>query len=104
MQFVSSFVTNPVERLILCHCFCFKKKPRQIFFFQTGSLPKQEAVLKATAVRSPLPAGNVVDSSLSAGGGGSSGGGGSGRGEGGWGAGDISSNLPYTALPHGASP
>ncbi len=73
-------------------------------------------VLKATAVRSPLQAGNVIDSSLSslsssqggpAGGEGSSRGGGWGRG-GGWvegkGAGDISSTLPYTALPHGASP
>ncbi len=52
---------------------------------------QQEAVLKATAVRNPLPAGNVVDSSLSSlsspqGRGGTSGGsgreGGSGRGRG----------------------
>ena len=42
---------------------------------------KQEAVLKATAVRSPLPAGNVIDSSLSSLP--SPRGGGSGRGEGG---------------------
>ncbi len=37
----------------------------------------------------------------SSGGGGSGSGGGSGRGEG---AGDISVQLPCTALPHGASP
>ncbi len=65
-------------------------------------------------------AGNVVDSSLSSlsSGGGGHGGGGLGEGVGGeegWGrggglggqgegAGDISSTLPYTALPHGASP
>ncbi len=88
---------------------------------------KQEAVLKATAVRSPLPAGHVIDSSLSSlsfpcvcvWGGSSEGrgvqwgegvqqGDGVGEGEGvggrGRGAGDISSTLPYTALPHGASP
>ncbi len=63
-------------------------------------------MLKATAVLSPLPAGDVVDSSLSslslAGGrGGPAGGEGLGEGEG---AGDISSTLPYTALPHGAYP
>ncbi len=46
---------------------------------------KQEAVLKATAVRSPLPAGNVVDSSLSSLS--SLGGGGVRQGEGGWGGG-----------------
>ncbi len=43
---------------------------------------KHEAVLKATAVRSPLPAGNVVDSSLSSLS--SPQGGGSGRGRGVW--------------------
>ncbi len=83
-----------------------------------NDLSKQEAVLKATAVRSPLLAGNVVDSSMSSlsslRGGGSGGGRESGRqrgvwwGEGGWGegkgAGDILIQLPYTALPHGASP
>ncbi len=60
---------------------------------------EQEAVLKATAVRSPLPAGNVVDSSLSSLSSLQGGGSGGGRG-----AGDISSTMPYTALPHGASP
>ena len=55
-------------------------------------------------------AGNVIDSSLSlsstshVGGGGSRQGEGEGRGLSGQGAGDISSTLPYTALPHGASP
>ena len=65
--------------------------------FLCVSVPEQEAVLKATTVRSPLPAGNVVDSSLSlsssraggalVGGGGSSGGGGWGGAEGGGGGG-----------------
>ena len=67
---------------------------------------QQEAVLKATTVRSPLPARNVVDSSLSSlsslqkGGGGGSGGVG-GLGEGGRGH-FIQPSI--TALPQGASP
>ncbi len=72
------------------------------------SKPKQEAVLKATVVRSPLPAGNVIDSSLSslsspppAGREVRSGEGVHQR-EGGWGegAGDISSTLPYILHYH----
>ncbi len=79
---------------------------------------KQEAVLKATAVRSPLPVMSLIlpcppclVSHTGQGGGVQAGGSmwgrrlGVGEGEGvGGGAGDISSTLPCTALPHGASP
>ncbi len=63
-----------------------------------ANITKQEAVLKATAVRNPL---QVMSSILPCpcllcGGGGGSGGG--------RGAGDISATLPYIALPQGASP
>ncbi len=80
---------------------------------------EQEAVLKATAVRSPLPVMLSIlpcppclpQVMLSAGGvqgQGGSRGRGFRQGEGarvlrGEGAGDTSSTLPYTALPHGAS-
>ncbi len=65
---------------------------------------KQEAVLKATAVQSPLPVMSPIPPCPPCLPGGVRGEGGSGVG-GTWeGAGDIQSTLPYTALPHGASP
>ncbi len=90
------------NKTICCHCLC-------------GC--EQEAVLKATAVRSPLlvmllilPCPPCLAQVICT----PQGQGGPGRGEEGlWegegvlrgeGAGDISSTLPYTALPHGASP
>ncbi len=75
---------------LLCHKYCTKQR------FSS----EQEAVLKATAVRSPLPVMSSIlpcpPLSLGVGG--------SGRGVKGEGAGEISSTLPYTAPPHGASP
>ncbi len=74
---------------------------------KTNHRNKQEAVLKATAVRVPCGVSNVINSSLFINSSLSSTshavrrGGGSGRGEG---AGDISVQLSCTALPHGASP
>ncbi len=77
-----------------------------VLFKLFGCKTKQETVLKATAVRSPLPVMSLIlpcpplssvqiQQQQSMGGG---------WGAVGGGAGDISSTLPYTALPHGASP
>ncbi len=82
-----------------------KVSGRSLAVLPFGRSCKQEAVLKATAVQSPF-ASNVADSSLSSlsSTGGGAGGSEWGEGEGVEGGGDISSTLPYTALPHGVSP
>ncbi len=91
-----------------------------------GEICEQEAVLKAAAVRSPLPIMSSIlpcppclpqvvqtqilfhqcksNSSNQQGGGYMGRWWGKGEGRGVWGAGDISSTLPYTAQPHGACP